>query len=178
MGCCDVNDVVRNTLLLLEPKFLKSSIEISTTLAKNPPLCLGDPCQIQEMLINLVDNACNAMPDGGKLTVVTKETEAGLSIRVSDTGSGISGENLARIFSPFFTTRKGSGGVGLGLYVSKHIAEKFGGSIAVDSRIDKGTVFTVNLPNGSKKMVKPQCELEPGLTSAAGVAKNNKTSRL
>jgi two-component system NtrC family sensor kinase len=115
------------------------------------------------MLINLVDNACNAMPDGGKLAVATRETESGLSIRVSDTGTGISGENLARIFSPFFTTRKGSGGVGLGLYVSKHIAEKYGGSITVDSRIDKGTVFTVNLPSGSKKMIKLQPEPEHGL---------------
>lgn len=177
MGCCDVNDVVRNTLLLLEPKFLKSSIEITTTMAKNPPLCLGDPCQIQEMLINLLDNACNAMPDGGKLAVATQETESGLSIRVSDTGTGISGENLARIFSPFFTTRKGSGGVGLGLYVSKHIAEKYGGSITVDSRIDKGTVFTVNLPSGSKKMVKLQPEPEHGLTPAAGGTKHHKPSK-
>lgn len=156
MGCCDVNDVVRNILLLLEPKILKSRVEINTTLAKNPPLCLGDACQVQEMLINLVDNACNAMPDGGKLSVETQETESGLSIHVSDTGTGISGENLAKIFSPFFTTRKGSGGVGLGLYMTKHIAEKHGGSIAVDSIIGKGTIFTVKLPSSSKKMIKPQ----------------------
>jgi signal transduction histidine kinase len=152
MGCCDVNDVVRNTLLLLEPKFLKSSIDINTILAKSLPLCLGDPCQIQEMFINLVDNACNAMPDGGKLVVRTRETKAGLSICVSDTGIGISPENLSSIFSPFFTTRKGSGGVGLGLYVSNHIAEKYGGNISVESHLGRGTVFTVTLPNGSKKL--------------------------
>jgi two-component system NtrC family sensor kinase len=121
------------------------------------------------MLINLVDNACNAMPNGGKLSVTTRETDSGLSIRVSDTGMGISSENLSKIFSPFFTTRKGSGGVGLGLYVSNHIAEKYGGTISVDSQIDKGTVFTVSLPNGSKKLTnKPQHPTDVGVTAPLG----------
>ena len=172
--CCDVNGVVRNTLLLLEPKLLKSSIEITTTMAKDPPLCLGDACQVQEMLINLVDNACNAMPGGGRLAVVTRETGFGLSISIADTGSGISDDNISKIFSPFFTTRKGSGGVGLGLYMSKHIAEKYGGSITVDSRIDKGTVFTVNLPGSSKTKVKPRYQPEPELAPVGVGAKLHK----
>jgi signal transduction histidine kinase len=148
----DVNEVVRNTLLLLEPKLLKSSVVVSTALGEDLPPCTGDACEIQEMLINLVDNACNAMQQGGSLAVTTRETDSGISIRVSDTGSGIAPENLTRIFNPFFTTRKGSGGVGLGLYVSKHIAEKYGGSISVDSQLGAGTVFTISLPNRETKI--------------------------
>jgi signal transduction histidine kinase len=147
----DVNEVLRNTLLLLEPKLLKSSVEVSTALVEGLPPCKGDSCEIQEMLINLVDNACNAMPQGGKLMVTTRETDSGISIRVSDTGKGISPENLTKIFNPFFTTRKDSGGVGLGLYVSKHIAEKHGGSISVDSQVGTGTMFTISLPNETIK---------------------------
>ena len=82
---------------------------------------------------------------------MTRETGAGITIRLSDTGTGISDENLKHIFSPFFSTRKGSGGVGLGLYVSKHIAEKHGGSIAVDSHDGAGTVFTINLTGRTLK---------------------------
>jgi two-component system NtrC family sensor kinase len=146
VACSDVNEVVRNTLLLLESKLLKSNVLVKTALVEDLPPCTGDACEIQEMLINLVDNACNAMPQGGSLAVTTRETDSGISIRVLDTGTGIAPENLTKIFNPFFTTRKGSGGVGLGLYVSKHIAEKYGGSISVDSRVGAGTVFTISLP--------------------------------
>lgn len=149
--CTDVNEVVHNTLLLLEPKLLRSCVEIKTDLANGLPYCLGDACEIQELLLNLVDNACNAMPQGGKLAIKTGETASGVSIRVSDTGMGITDENLKHIFSPFFTTRKKNGGVGLGLYVSKHIAEKYGGSITVDSHPGAGTVFSVTLAGQSRK---------------------------
>jgi signal transduction histidine kinase len=145
----EVNEVVRNTLLLLEPKLLKNRVEVSMALAEGLPPCMGDACEIQEMLINLVDNACNAMPQGGKLALATGKTVSGISISVSDTGSGITPENLGNVFNPFFTTRKGSGGVGLGLYVSKHIAEKYGGSITVESRVGEGTAFKMALPSGA-----------------------------
>jgi signal transduction histidine kinase len=141
----DVNESVRNALLLLEPKILKSNVEVSTALAENLPPCLGEACEIQEMLINLVDNACNAMPEGGKLSISTRITGPGISIRIADTGTGISPDKMANIFNPFFTTRKGCGGVGLGLYVTKHIAEKYGGNIKADSQTGKGTVFDVLL---------------------------------
>jgi two-component system NtrC family sensor kinase len=120
-------------------------VEVGTTLAENLPLCLGEACEIQEMLINLVDNACNAMPEGGKLSISTRLTDPGVSIRVADTGTGISPDKMANIFNPFFTTRKGYGGIGLGLYVTRHIAEKYGGSIKADSQAGKGTVFDIVL---------------------------------
>ena len=72
---------MRNTLLLLEPKLLKSSVEVNSLLAEGLPACVGDACEIQEMVLNVVDNACNAMPNGGKLTLTTRETESGIFIR-------------------------------------------------------------------------------------------------
>lgn len=168
MVCCDVSEVASNTLLLLESKLLKSGVKVSATLAEDLPACMGDACEVQEMLINLVDNACNAMPQGGKLSLATSVTEAGIVIRVADTGTGIAPENMASVFNPFFTTRKSSGGVGLGLYVSKHIAEKNGGSIAVDSRVGTGTVFTITLPVGTQKMVKVEPQPHEARIVASG----------
>ncbi len=166
--CCDVNQVVCNTMLLLEPKILKSSVEVSTALVESLPPGKGEACEIQEMLINLVDNACNAMPQGGKLTVSTRATDSGISIRVSDTGTGISPENITKVFNPFFSTRKGSGGVGLGLYVSKHIAEKCGGSLVVDSQVGVGTVFTITLPSGVTKPSNVRRQQQQAILVASG----------
>ena len=146
VAACDVNEVVRNTLLLLEPKLLKMRVEVGLELAEKLPLCLGDACEFQEVVINLVDNACNAMTQGGRLNIATSEVESGVCVRVADNGPGIAPENLKRVFNPFFTTRKGSGGVGLGLYMSRHIIEKHGGSIAIDSKPGGGTVFNIAMP--------------------------------
>ena len=164
----DVNEVARNTLLLLESKLLKSHVEVNTALAQGLPPCAGDACEIQEMLTNLVDNACNAMPRGGKLGLTTSETDSGISVSVSDTGVGILPENLAKVFSPFFTTRKGSGGVGLGLYMSKYIAEKYGGSISVDSQVGVSTVFTISLPSRAQKRLQPRHQQKQTRLVASG----------
>jgi signal transduction histidine kinase len=121
------------------------------------------------MVLNVVDNACNAMPDGGKLTLTTRETDSGIFIRVSDNGAGISPEDIANVFSPFFTTRKGCGGVGLGLYVSKHIAEKNGGSITVKSRVGEGTVFTIALPGSTRKIWNFKRFQKEAMLAASGI---------
>jgi signal transduction histidine kinase len=168
-SCCDVNEVMRNTLLLLEPKLLKSRVEVTSLLAEGLPASVGDACEIQEMVLNVVDNACNAMPEGGKLTLTTRETDSGIFIRVSDNGMGISPENIANVFSPYFTTRKGCGGVGLGLYVSKHIAEKNGGSITVKSRVGEGTVFTIALPGSTRKIWNFKRFQKEAMLAASGI---------
>jgi len=168
-ACCDVNEVMRNTLLLLEPKLLKSRVEVTSLLAEGVPACVGDACEIQEMVLNVVDNACDAMPDGGKLTLTTRETDSGILIRVSDNGAGISPENMANVFSPYFTTRKGPGGVGLGLYVSKHIAEKNGGTISVKSRVGEGSVFTMVLPASMRKIWNFKRFQKEAMLAASGI---------
>ena len=101
------------------------------------------------MLINLIVNALQAMPDGGRLTLTSRDwleegRRVGAEIAVCDTGQGIAAEDLSRIFDPFFTTKKGSG-TGLGLSISYAIVERYGGHISVTSQPGQGACFTVHL---------------------------------
>lgn len=106
--------------------------------------------ELQQVLINLVINAINAMPDGGEVLVMLRDTDRdgmpGVQITVSDTGTGMDQETLASIFEPFFTTRAGGGGTGLGLSICRTLVERQGGTIVADSRRGEGTTFTLWLP--------------------------------
>jgi signal transduction histidine kinase len=104
---------------------------------------------MEQVLGNLTTNACQAMAEGGKLTISAQPVALGdgqpaVSIRVIDTGSGITAENLKKLFEPLFTTK--ARGIGLGLAVSKKLAEANGGRIEVESEVGKGSTFTVYLP--------------------------------
>lgn len=103
-----------------------------------------DAGQIQQVLVNVITNAVQAMPEGGKLTISTRERKNFLELDVTDTGSGISDENKGKIFDPLFTTR--AKGIGLGLAVSKSIIDRHGGQIEAKSAVGKGTTFTIRLP--------------------------------
>jgi signal transduction histidine kinase len=140
---------------MLESKIQKASIKLNLELAPGMPAIRGEGCEIQEVVINLVDNACNAMPQGGSLTLRTEALDDTVRLRVMDSGTGISHDNIDKIFSPFFSTRKGGGGVGLGLYVARHIAQKHGGQLTVSSEEGKGSVFCLTLPLSTVKE-KPQ----------------------
>jgi two-component system NtrC family sensor kinase len=113
------------------------------------PSILAAPDQLQQVFLNLILNAVDAMPDGGRLRVSAVRTDApeGVAVRIADTGIGISAEHLPRLFEPFHTTRPD--GLGLGLYVSRNIVEQHGGRIEVESALGEGTAFTVWLPLGS-----------------------------
>ena len=100
---------------------------------------------MKQAFMNLILNAMQAMPNGGSLDVVTKHFDSGIRIEVSDTGVGISEENLARLFEPFFTTK--SGGTGLGLTNAKRIIQQHGGDIEVRSKMGVGTTVIVTLPS-------------------------------
>jgi signal transduction histidine kinase len=157
-ACADVNECTRNAVSLLESKLLKANIKLDMDLAQELRTVCGEACEIQELVINLVDNACNAMPQGGKLTLRTEPVGDAVLLRVIDSGTGILPENISKIFSPFFSTRKGGGGIGLGLYVARHIAQKHGGVISVSSEPGKGSSFSVVLPiaaSKAKAKVKP-----------------------
>ena len=121
-------------------------IEISRKLADRLPTITARPGELDQIFLNLVNNAVDAMPSGGKLTVESKEADGVVEVRVSDTGEGIAPENLERIFEPFFTTRRSRRGVGLGLPVVREIIERYGGTISVESEVGKGTAFTVRIP--------------------------------
>lgn len=106
---------------------------------------MADKDKLKQVFLNLIKNACEAMPDGGRLTVETKKIDGKVSVSVTDTGVGIDKENLGKIFNPFFST-KGVKGTGLGLSVSYGIIKNFNGDIEVESEVGKGTTFTVVLP--------------------------------
>jgi len=105
---------------------------------------------LQQVFSNMILNACNAMSDGGSLTVSTRTTESGVEIRFADTGVGIPSEHLSKIYDPFFTTMPVGKGVGLGLSISYSIIQQHQGTIEVESQVDQGTTFTIWLPVGSK----------------------------
>jgi signal transduction histidine kinase len=103
-----------------------------------------DAAKIEQVLLNLLLNAKQASPDGAKITISSQQNEDGVSLAVSDSGHGISAENLKHIFEPFFTTRKQ--GTGLGLSNAKKIIESHGGQILVKSEVNSGTDVRVTIP--------------------------------
>lgn len=108
----------------------------------------GNPDELLHVLVNLITNAVHAMEhSGGTLTIETTVHDGQVDIRISDTGSGIAPDKIPEIFEPFFTTKAPGKGTGLGLYNVKTIVNKMHGTIAVDSRIDQGTTFTLTFPN-------------------------------
>jgi signal transduction histidine kinase/ActR/RegA family two-component response regulator len=106
---------------------------------------MGDPSELREVLVNMVFNAVDAMPQGGRLTLSTRQVNDAVEIAVSDTGTGMSQEIRSRVFDPFFTT-KGKAGMGLGLAVCYGIIQRHAGSVAIESELGKGTTFRITLP--------------------------------
>ncbi|MEM5786920.1 MAG: ATP-binding protein [Syntrophobacteraceae bacterium] len=144
----DINEIIRKTLLLLGHKMDLQKIKPRVDLLTDLPHMVGDLNQVQQVIMNLVFNAMEAMPRGGDLEVITcfdprMETVA---IKVSDTGCGISPENKSKVFEPFFSTRTNSAGVGLGLAVVYGIVKEHNGSIVFESVPGKGTTFTASFP--------------------------------
>jgi signal transduction histidine kinase len=111
---------------------------------KSTPAIIIDVDKMKRVFINLIKNAIEAMPNGGNLTVTSEKTGDTVKIAFADTGTGISEENLKKLFGPLFTTK--AKGMGLGLAICKRIVEAHGGKISVESAVDKGTTFTVTVP--------------------------------
>jgi signal transduction histidine kinase len=109
-----------------------------------------DSGQMKQVFLNLITNAAQAMPAGGRLSVCTARVGNEVAVSVADTGEGISPEMQARIFEPFFTTKPVGMGTGLGLSVSLGIVEEHGGRITVESQVGQGSTFTVWLPGEVK----------------------------
>ncbi len=124
------------------------NIELVKKLHADLPEVEIDTDQIRQVLVNLITNAIQAMPEGGKLTIETKEKDNSLEMEVADTGCGIPQEAIGKVFDPLFTTR--AKGIGLGLAVCKAIIERHEGHIEVESSMGKGTTFTIKLPLNTK----------------------------
>jgi signal transduction histidine kinase/HAMP domain-containing protein len=139
----DLNQIIEESLAVLKPKL--KNVRVEKRLGKLPSI-RGDPAQLQQVFVNLILNAVQAMPKGGRLTVETRREGGEAVALISDTGVGIPKEHLNRIFDPFFTTKKVGEGTGLGLSICLGIVERHNGKIRVKSKVGEGTTFTVCLP--------------------------------
>ncbi len=145
-----VNEVVKYCYDLAKVYLRKANVDVSIELADDVPLMVMDFNQISQVIMNLVINAIEAMPDGGKLLIRTEkigEPDA-IAVRVADTGPGILNEDLDRIFDPFFTRKPD--GTGLGLSISRQILEKHGAYIELNTQRGVGTTFCIVFPTSSR----------------------------
>jgi PAS domain S-box-containing protein len=142
----DVNDLLLRTLQLMQKYLQDNGVRVTTSLGPIPP-CLANANAMRQILLNLVTNAVQAMPDGGELTLRTSVTSPNaIRLDVRDTGVGIPPERLQDIFNPFYTTKAPGQGTGLGLSVVHEIIRRHQGTIQVASQVGGGTTFTIDLP--------------------------------
>jgi signal transduction histidine kinase len=145
----NLNQVVEEGLRFLESQCTKSGIELVRALQPDLPDISADPSQLQQVLVNLVVNAIQASPSGGKLTIETHGGRDFVSLAVTDTGTGMTEEVKSKIFTPFFTTKDIDQGTGLGLAVMHGIVTSHRGVIHVESEVGRGSRFEVQLPLNS-----------------------------
>jgi len=168
----DLNTVVTDVLSLLEHQLERGKIKLRRELAPNLPRVLGDENKLQQIFLNLILNARDAMPAGGWLTITSSANRSFVVAEVADTGQGISKEDIKRIYDPFFTTKKsGAAGTGLGLSISYGIVQEHAGHISVDSVPGKGTRFEIRLPalDAARGQLSPAAKREGRSGRARGV---------
>lgn len=142
--------LLKDSIKLIEDRAAAKGISVQTQHAAGVDSAWGDPDRINQILLNLYLNAIDAMETGGELKVAlsTNSDDSEIYIKISDTGCGINPDHLSKIFDPYFTTK--STGTGLGLAIAHNILEALGGKITVESNPEKGTTFTVALPNSKE----------------------------
>jgi len=149
---CDLREPINAVLNLLEYEALRKQVELRFEIANDLPMIFADSDGIQQIVLNLITNALSATASGGHITVTASHSQTlgvpAVKLTVKDDGCGMAVEVLARVFEPFFTTRHGQGGVGLGLAVARSIAIAHKGSIKAESVPGKGSIITVLLPVG------------------------------
>jgi PAS domain S-box-containing protein len=148
----NLNELVLETLVQLEIRFQQSHVQAVTTLSESLPLLDADGASLQRLMINLLNNAIDAMPAGGTVTVTTRLTvppespRRGIVVEVADTGTGIPAELLPKVFNLFVTTKSEARGTGLGLAICQEIVRSHGGTIQLSSQVGEGTCVRVFLP--------------------------------
>ena len=140
----DLKSLVLESLNFMKQEITDRKIQLEFYWGENVPQVNGDPGQLKQAFYNLVRNAMQAMPSGGSLTIRCTADDAFVMLSVTDSGCGIKPENMQKIFKPFFTTK--NAGTGLGLMIVERIVREHGGALAVDSRENAGTTFTISLP--------------------------------
>jgi signal transduction histidine kinase len=148
----DVRETIRSSLRLTEYLTRKGKVEVTVDMPDETVMVTYDAQQIEQVLINLITNGVQAMPNGGTLRVSLGKAEGAVAIAMQDTGTGIPKQIQGRIFDPFFTTKPEGEGTGLGLSVSFGIISSHGGKIEVESEFGWGSTFTVLLPIDPTRM--------------------------
>ncbi|MBW1644678.1 MAG: HAMP domain-containing histidine kinase [Deltaproteobacteria bacterium] len=142
----DINDTINQTVTILENYARTNNIEIQTDLSGKLPIIASDQAQLQQVFLNLLTNAIDAIGKDGLVEIRSRRLDSQICVSVKDDGPGIPVEKQKNVFDPFFTTKEVRKGTGLGLSVSYNIIEKMGGTIRLKSQVGKGTTFTVAVP--------------------------------
>ena len=147
----NINKIVSEESLFFESRCDEAGIEVVKDLVEGHPVISGDPVQVNQVLVNLVINAIQAMPQGGRLTIKTRESGDSVLIHVEDTGVGMSEDVRKKMFIPFFTTKGVGTGTGLGMSVVHGIVASHGGDIKVNSKLGEGSRIVVRFPRANLK---------------------------
>ncbi|MBN2545439.1 MAG: hypothetical protein JXB50_06560, partial [Spirochaetes bacterium] len=148
----NINQLIREGIYFLKSRCEKENIDLSLSLDENIPELIIDPSQLNQILINLVVNSIQAMPNGGKLNIKTSLENDNILFIVEDNGIGMDEKTLKQVFIPFFTTKEIGQGTGLGLPVVHGIVSSYGGTINIESKIGTGSKFTIQLPLSELKI--------------------------
>src|ERR1700676_3825048 len=147
-----VSDIVREVVKAVEAMAAQGGVELKSDICQDPCTLLGDAVQAKRAIQNVMINAIQAAAEKkGKVAIVCAQKDFYVDIRIDDNGGGITPVQMNKIFDPYFTTKQGKSGTGLGLYITKKVVEDHNGSIKVDSTPEVGTTFTIRLPLSSKK---------------------------
>ena len=142
----DVNSTLKQTIDLLNNHAITNNIKITTALSDDLPIIASDQSQLQQVFLNLMTNAIDAIGSEGLIEVTSRQVDSFINVDITDNGAGIPEDKQKKVFDPFFTTKETGEGTGLGLWVSYDIIAKMGGSIRIKSEVGKGTTFTVAVP--------------------------------
>ncbi len=166
----DIEAIIRQVLAFMEKEAERRCIAVSIAVQGKIPVFESDWGNLQQIFLNLINNAFAAMRDGGRLDItIERQGSTHVRVTVDDTGHGIPEADLKRVFEPFFSTRHGHGGTGLGLSVTYGMVTEMGGEITVTSQVDKGSRFTVTLPLKPAPASSPAavCAVDPAGRPAA-----------
>ena len=142
----DINSTLKQTINLLENYARINNIEIKTELATDIPIIASEQAQLQQVFLNLISNAIDAIGKDGTIRVISRCIQDRIEVQIIDNGPGIPNDLQGKVFDPFFTTKDTGRGTGLGLWVSYDIVQKLGGTILFKSQVGQGTIFTVSIP--------------------------------